>query len=55
VTIGSTITITATSATFLAGHVGSLFRLHQQDLSQIKPWEPGQKTPVIAVGVQRRA
>ena len=55
VTIGTTITITANAGIFQSGHVGSLFRLHQQDLSQIKPWEPGQKTPVIAVGVQRRS
>jgi hypothetical protein len=55
VTIGSTITLTATAAIFKAGHVGALFRLHQQDLTTIKPWEPGQKTPVISVGVQRRS
>jgi hypothetical protein len=32
-----------------------LFRIHQQNLSLVKPWAPGQKTPVIAAGVQRRA
>lgn len=53
--IGSTVTLTASSALFQAGHVGSLFRLHQQDLTTIKPWQPGQQTPVIANGVLRRS
>jgi hypothetical protein len=56
VSIGSTVTLTSnTSNTFRAGHVGSLFRLHQQDLTSIKPWTPGERTPVLGVGVQRRA
>ena len=38
-TIGSTVTLNSNTAhTFLPGHVGSLFRLHQQDLTTIKPW-----------------
>lgn len=57
VTIGSVILIHTSPATpfFQAGHIGSLMRIHQQDLSTVKPWQPGQKTPVIAVGVQRRS
>ena len=55
-TVGSTVTLTSnTGGTFVPGHVGSLFRLHQQDLTTIKPWAPGEQTPNIAVGVQRRA
>lgn len=55
VTIGSSVTLTSSSGIFKAGHVGSLFRLSQQDLSLVKPWAPGQQTPNIAVNVQRRA
>src|SRR5262249_35093742 len=55
VTIGSTVLITAAKNIFKAGHVGTLFRIHQQDLSLIKPWAPGQRTPTVAVGVQRRS
>ena len=55
VTVGSTITITCTNSVFQAGHVGALIRLHQQDLSQIKPWAPGQQNSVIGVGTQRRS
>lgn len=35
-----TVTLTASSAIFLAGHVGGLFRLDERDLSTIKQWEP---------------
>lgn len=54
-TIGSTVTVTAAVATFDVKHIGSLFRIHQQDLSTIKPWSPGQRTPTVNVGVQRRS
>ncbi len=55
VSVGSTITILSNTQIFQAGHVGSLFRITQNDLSQIKPWAPGQMTPTIASGVQRRS
>jgi hypothetical protein len=55
ITIGSTVIITASKDIFQAGHVGALFRIHQQDLTSIKPWSPGIKTPVVSVGVQRRS
>lgn len=55
VQIGSTVTITASANIFKAGHVGTIFRIHQKDLSSIKPWAPGQRTPVVSVGVQRRS
>lgn len=34
------VTLTASTAIFNAGHVGSLFRLALQDFSAIPPWEP---------------
>jgi hypothetical protein len=37
---GVGITLTASSAIFVADHVGSLFRLTIEDLSAIPPWEP---------------
>lgn len=38
---GSSRTLTASSAIFLAGHVGSLFYLEQKDVDGIAQWEPG--------------
>lgn len=38
---GSGITLTASSAIFLAGHVGSLFYLEQKLANAIPQWEPG--------------
>lgn len=35
-----TVTLTASAPIFNANHVGALFQLTQQDLSQIAPWEP---------------
>jgi len=55
VTIGTNVLVTASSGIFSADMVGSLMRIHQQDLTTVKPWQPGQQTPNIAVGVQRRA
>lgn len=55
VVIGSSVTVTASSGLFTADMVGSLMRIHQQDLTTIKPWQPGQQTPNIFQGVQRRA
>ena len=53
--VGSVVTLAASRPLFQPGHVGALFRIHQQDLTTIKPWAPGQKTPQIAAGVQRRS
>lgn len=47
------VTLTATSPTFLPGHVGALFRIEAQDFSATPAWEPGIKT--IAVGDKRRS
>jgi hypothetical protein len=56
VTIGSAVTVTCTPpGIFTLDMVGSLMRIHQQDLTTTKPWQPGQMTPNIAVGVQRRS
>jgi hypothetical protein len=46
---GVGITLTASSAIFLAGHVGSLFRLAIEDLSAIPPWEPNKFIAASAV------
>lgn len=37
------VTLNATAAIFLAGHVGALFRLEAKDFSTLKVWEPGMK------------
>ncbi len=50
-----TITLTASAATFTAADVGRLVRLELKDLTTIKPWEAGQKTPVLAVNDLRRS
>lgn len=34
------VTITSSAAIFAATHVGALFRVEQEDVSSIKPWEP---------------
>lgn len=44
---GSGITVSASSAIFLAGHVGALFRIQAKDFSTIKAWEPGMQGVVI--------
>lgn len=44
---GAGITLTASSAIFLAGHVGALFRLEAKDFSDVKAWESGMKSVVI--------
>ncbi|WP_408590091.1 hypothetical protein [Novosphingobium sp.] len=52
-TTGAGITLTASSAIFRAGHVGSFFRLEAKDFSDVKAWEPGMKA--IAVNDYRRS
>ena len=53
--VGSSVVITASGPLFNASMVGSLMRIHQKDLTTLKPWQPGQQTPNIAVGVLRRS
>ena len=48
---GAGITVTASSAIFLAGHVGSLFRLEAKSLNTIKAWEVNK---AIVIGDMRR-
>lgn len=44
---GSGITLTASAALFLAGHVGSLWRLHEVDYSSVPKWQTAQ---AVALG-----
>lgn len=50
-----TVTLTASAPIFNANHVGALFQLTQQDLSNITPWEPTKEFYGTPVGVYRRA
>jgi hypothetical protein len=45
--VSGSITLTASSGIFSASHVGGLFRLEQENVDDVAPWEP---TKVIAVG-----
>ncbi len=49
---GTGITLTASSAIFQAGHVGSLFYLEQKDILSIAQWEAGK---AVGAGVLRRS
>lgn len=49
--IGS-VTVTATSAIFRSGHVGSLFRIEAKDFSTVTQWEVNSKN--VAIGELRR-
>jgi hypothetical protein len=55
--ISGTVTLTATAPIFQTGHVGALFQLTQQDLSNIQPWSPEVQVgnPSACVGLYRRA
>lgn len=46
-TTGLGITVAASAAIFLAGHVGALFRIQAKDFSTIKAWEPGMTAVAI--------
>jgi hypothetical protein len=52
-TVGGVATITATSAIFVAGHVGSAVLVEAKDFSTIKAWEAGMDG--IAIGDIRRS
>src|SRR5882724_10159701 len=45
------VTLTASAPIFNANHVGALFQLTQQDLSQIVPWEPAIRLNPVTGGV----
>lgn len=51
--VGAVITINASAAIFLAGHVGAPFRLEAKDFSTIAAWEAG--IDPIAIGNIRRS
>ncbi|WP_374414288.1 hypothetical protein [Novosphingobium colocasiae] len=44
VDVDASITVTASSAIFAAGHVGSLFQIEAKDYSTTKAWEAGMKS-----------
>lgn len=46
-----TITLNSTAPIFNANHVGALFQLTQQDLSQIPPWEPQKRLNPVTSGI----
>lgn len=52
-TTGSGITITASSAIFAAGHVGSQFRIEAKDFSDVTAWDVGIDS--IVIGNKRRS
>lgn len=49
---GTGITLTASTAIFLAGHIGSLFLLESKDQNSIKAWEAGKA--IAAINDRRR-
>lgn len=51
--VTGTVTLTASSAIFLAGHVGAPFRIEAKDFAAVKAWEPGMKS--IAIGDKCRS
>lgn len=50
-----TVTLTASSSIFNAGHVGALFYLEPKDLALIKPWTAGQEYTTNPVNTLRRS
>jgi hypothetical protein len=50
-----TVTLTSNFDLFTSDHVGSLVYLEQKALGIIKPWVQGERTPNLALGVQRRS
>lgn len=50
-----TVTITSNTDLFTANMVGQLIYLEQKSLGIIKPWVQGERTPDLAIGVQRRS
>lgn len=55
--ISGSVTLTASSGIFSASHVGGLFRLEQENVDDVKPWEPTKLIALAAaspVGILRR-
>lgn len=52
VTVGASITLTASSPIFEAGHIGAPFRLEAKDFSTIPSWEVGRKNITIGAKVR---
>lgn len=55
--ITGAVTLTASSGIFSASHVGGLFRLEQENVDDVKPWEPTKLIALAAaspVGILRR-
>jgi hypothetical protein len=53
-----TVTLTASSAIFLSGHVGTLFLMESQNNAQVPSWEPGKKIAGVGenvLGLVRRS
>lgn len=40
---GTGITLSASSAIFVSGHIGTLFYMESEDLSDVPPWEPSKR------------
>ena len=53
VDVGASVTLTASSAIFAAGHVGALFRIEAEDFADIKAWEVG--LDGVTVGLKCRS
>lgn len=51
--VTGSVTITASSGIFEAGHVGALFEIEAKDFSDVPAWEPGMKS--IAIGDKCRS
>jgi hypothetical protein len=52
--VSGSITVTASSAIFLAGHVGASLLLEAKDFSDIEAWEPTVRSDNIVVGTTKR-
>lgn len=52
-TPGGTVTITANTAIFETGHIGSRFRVEAKDFSAVKAWQEG--IDGVTIGAQRRS
>jgi hypothetical protein len=50
--VSGSVTIAASSAIFLAGHVGGLFRIEALDFSDVTAWEAGMKAITIGMKVR---
>lgn len=51
--VTGSVTITASSAIFEAGHVGALFEIRAKDYSDVPAWEPGMK--LVTIGAKCRS